>query len=238
MRERDREERLHRRVQELLPWYANGTLDEGERRTVEEHAERCAGCREEIAADRRLGEALGQEEIAAPAPHPAQLARLMERLDAPSGAEEPAEPVRLLARLRALLGDTPAPVRWALAAQLALVVGVLGFAGLGGLSGRGSRPAAAAPASFRTLSSPDPETAAAAPDTVRLRVMFAEQTPERQIRELVLGLGGRIAGGPSPLGAYVVEVPAGRDALTVVLAHLRSRPEIELAEPVAGEPAQ
>jgi hypothetical protein len=36
----------------------------------------------------------------------------------------------------------------------------------------------------------------------------------------------------------VLELPAGRDALTVVLAHLRSRPEVELAEPVAGEPAR
>ena len=28
------EERSHQRVWELLPWYANGTLEPGERRTV------------------------------------------------------------------------------------------------------------------------------------------------------------------------------------------------------------
>ena len=230
MRERDREERLHRGIQELLPWYANGTLDEEEARKVEEHAALCPCCREEIEAGRRLGETLRREEIAAPAPHPAQLARLMARLDEPDTAQETGAS-GLLARLRTWLGDTPTPVRWALAAQLVLVVA------LAGLIASRTSSVPVPPAAFHTLSDPEPASPAVSPAVVQLRVVFAERTPERQIRDLVLGLGGRIAGGPSPLGAYVVEIPAGRDPLPVVLAHLRSRPEIEFAEAVAGSEA-
>jgi len=46
---------------------------------------------------------------------------------------------------------------------------------------------------------------------------------------------GQIAGGPSPLGVYTVEIPAGpaADPLPVILAHLRSHPAVHFAEPAA-----
>ena len=65
--------------------------------------------------------------------------------------------------------------------------------------------------------------------------MFAEGATEHQIRDVLLPIGGQLAGGPSPLGAYTVELPEGRDPLPVILQHLRSRPEVSFAEPVAGE---
>jgi hypothetical protein len=52
---------------------------------------------------------------------------------------------------------------------------------------------------------------------------------------VLLPIGGRLAGGPSPLGAYTIELPEGRDPLPIVLQHLRSRPEVRFAEPVAGK---
>lgn len=210
------EDQRHQRILELLPWYANGTLGETERRTVEEHAAQCERCREELEACRHLGEALRRTEVAAPTPHPARLARLMDRLDEAEGSSLPA-------RLGGLLAATPKPVRWALAGQFAALL--LLAAGLAWMP-----PPPPPAAEFRTLSD------AAAPITgVQVRVVFAEEATERQIRDVLLGIGGRIAGGPSPLGAYTVELPEGRDPLPIVLQHLRSRPEVRFAEPVAGE---
>lgn len=217
------DERLHQRVWELLPWYANDTLEEGERRLVEEHTARCERCREETERCRQIGEAMLRSNETMPAPHPAQLARLMSRLD----EAERSSPGQ---RWKNLLVATPKAVRWTLAAQLAAVL--LLTAGLI-QSREASVPASAPPAEYRTLSEPV-ESPAAAPVT-RLRVVFAEEAAERQIRAVLLGVGGQIAGGPSPLGAYRVELPAGRDPLPVVLAYLRGRPEVRFAEPIAGE---
>jgi putative zinc finger protein len=221
---RQEDERLHRRVWELLPWYVNGTLPDGEQRTVEAHAARCAPCREEIESCRKLGEALRQEEETAPSPHPARLARLMARLDEAGEGS-------LAARLRSLAAATPRPVRWAMAAQLAALLLLAGAWVWQSSSGAAGAP----PALYRTLSDPAPPAPAPVPGAVRVRVVFAEDASERQIRDVLLGIGGQLAAGPSPLGAYTVELPAGRDPLPLVLAHLRSRPEVRFAEPVIGD---
>ncbi|HET9229428.1 MAG TPA: zf-HC2 domain-containing protein [Thermoanaerobaculia bacterium] len=205
------DERLHQRVWELLPWYANGTLPETEQRTVEEHAEQCQRCREELGACRRLGEVVRTSAAEPPVPHPARFELLKTRLDEAEGS-----------RVRSLLGATPKTVRWLLAAQLAALL-ILA-------AGWMWRTPPPAPAEFTTLS--DPAAASAGP---RVRVVFAEEATERQIRDVLLPIGGQLAGGPSPLGVYTVELAEGRDPLPVVLKHLKSRPEVSFAEPVAGE---
>lgn len=212
---RQDDERLHQRIWELLPWYANGTLGEAERRAVEEHAAQCERCREEVQACRQLGEAVRRNAAEAPTPHPARLSRLMSRLDEADGPS-PA------ARLKGLLAATPKPVRWVLAGQLAALLLLA--------AGWMWTPPPAPPAEFQTLSD-----AAVPVDANQVRVVFADGVTERQIRDVLLPIGGQLAGGPSPLGVYTVELPQGRDPLPVVLQHLRSRPEVSFAEPVTGE---
>jgi len=219
----ERGNRLHRRVWDLLPWYANGTLEDGERRTVESHLAACSRCREELSACRGLGELLQQVPEVAPAPHPAHLARILEKI----GDHERAAWRSPLESLRNLLTATPRPVRWALAAQLALVLGLAGL----DLARRPAQPPATSPAAYRTLSD---APAAAAPSS-RLRVVFAAGTTEQEIRDLLLGIRGQIVSGPSSLGVYTVEVPTGPDPLEDVLAHVRKHRQVSLAEPVAGE---
>jgi hypothetical protein len=218
----ERGERLHRRVWDLLPWYANGTLGDGERRVVEMHLAACSPCRTELDLCRRLGVALERTPETAPAPHPAQLARVLARIDADE--KESGRPP--LGRLRDLLAATPAAARWALAVQLGLVLL------LGGILLQSSRsPAPAAPA-FRTLS--DPASPTASRGMAQIRIVFAPGTTEQEIRDLLLGIRGQIAGGPSPLGVYTVEVPAAPDPLAGVLTHLRKHPQVSLAEPADG----
>ena len=38
----------HEQARELLPWFANGTLDEDQQRGVAEHLRKCGACRSEI----------------------------------------------------------------------------------------------------------------------------------------------------------------------------------------------
>lgn len=220
----ERGDRLHRRVWDLLPWYTNGTLEDGERRAVEAHLAACSRCREELAACRGLGELLRQVPEIAPAPHPAHLARLLAQI----GDDERAAWRSPLESLRNLLTATPRTVRWTLAAQLLLVLGLAG----GLLLRRPLSQAPIAPATaYQTLSDPAP---AAPASTVRLRVVFAPGTSEQEIRDLLLGIRGQITAGPSPLGVYTVDVPAGPDRLADVLTHLRKHRQVSLAEPVDG----
>jgi hypothetical protein len=227
MREReDHGERVHQRVWELLPWYANGTLAERERERVEAHLAACLRCQEEERVCRSTAGALAEAGEVAPAPHPVQLQRMLARVEESEREErESAGGRRLLAPLRSLVQATPRPLRGALAAQAAVILLLVGFLVW---SARHPTP----PASYLTLSNPEP----AAVPSVRLRVMFSPQATEREIRDLLHGIQGKIKDGPSPSGAYTVEVPAASDPADVVLARLRSEPQVMLAEPAAGTP--
>jgi hypothetical protein len=54
------------------------------------------------------------------------------------------------------------------------------------------------------------------------------------VRDLLLAIRGQIVAGPSSLGVYTVEVPAGPDPLEKTLEHLRRQPRVSLAEPAVG----
>lgn len=229
----DRGERLHERVWNLLPWHVNGTLSLKERERVEAHLAACRRCQEEERACRLAAGAVQDAGEVAPTPHPVQFQRVLARIDE-AERQEPgrARSWRILAPFRALIDATPRPLRGALVAQAAIIavmVGVLAWETLR------SVPPAAPPAAYRTLSDPAPAHA----PVLRLRVMFSPKATERQIRELLLDVRGEITNGPSPLGVYTVEVPAGRDSMRAVLARLRSEPQVMLAEPAAdGAPRQ
>lgn len=225
--------RSHEETMRLLPWYVNGSLPAAERAAFEAHLAVCLRCRAEVAREAGLAAALREAGETAPSPHPAQLARLVARLDEPE-AVEPRRPARDAADfLRSLAAGTPHPVRWALAAQLLLVV--LLAAALDWRPEPATAPGAdVPPASFQTLS--DPPAAAASPAGLRLRVVFAEETSERDLRALLHAVGARVVDGPSPLGVYTLEVPSGpaADPLEVVLQHLGSHPHVRFAAPAAG----
>lgn len=229
----DRRERLHRRVWDLLPWYANGTLPGGERRTVEAHLADCPRCREEIVACQHLGEAIRQTEETAPAAHPVRLARLMERIDGEERNAGHGWRQAVLAPWRglgALLRATPPVARGALLVQLVLLIALTSLMLGAPPSWRPSAPPAPV---YQTLSESAP--APAGPETTaRLRLVFAQGTTEQEVRNLLLGIRGQIVAGPSALGVYTVEVPAGPDPLEKVLAHLRAQPRVSLAEPAVG----
>lgn len=75
----------HRRVEVLLPAYALGTADPGERREVEEHLAECPACRGELADLRKTSELLA-ESTPPLAPPPAVRADLLRRIETESAS--------------------------------------------------------------------------------------------------------------------------------------------------------
>lgn len=250
----DRMEGACRPTVELLPWYVNGTLEVDESGRVERHLAGCASCRGELALCREMATAIPAGESLAPASHPARLARLMERLgEPPADGERPSRAAGIAGRLRRWresVAETAPPVRWLMAGQLAAIA-VLGVAlvmavlVLGGGEGSGTDPVGSG-RTFRTLTdtpaAPTESIESTAPAPVpaaggtRIRVVFDPSLTEEDIRSLLLELRAQVVGGPSPLGAYTLEIPAGADAdpLEVVLDHLRAQPGVRFAEPAVA----
>lgn len=229
MRE-SRHERSHQKVWDLLPWYVNGTLPAEERSAVEVHLGSCLRCREEVRSCQTLEEMVQGSEELAPSPHPVQLARLLTRIDEAEREEAKAQSRgrRLAAALLALMPRIPrpaSPVRGMLAAQLAVLLLIAGV--VLWQQWQAEEP----PAVYRTFSDPAP----AAGEGTLIRMRFAEDTPEREIRELLLSVRGEIVAGPSPFGIYTVEVAPRGDSLPGVLTHLRAQPKVQFAEPAAGQ---
>lgn len=228
----------HETVWDLLPWYVNDTLEGDEQRTVEDHLSACAICREEVRYWHGFTELVHEDgELAVSSGE--GLARLRRRMTA-AGRTTPVTPDRPAGRRRrgiATLRETPTPVRWALAAQLAAILLLAGLLAATipppeapGQDAAGPDPAA----TFRTLSDPTPIAPA---EVIRLRVVFSDQAREREMRGALITVGGRIVEGPSPTGVYTVAVEPS-DEPEEVLETLRSFPQVLLAERavVGGSP--
>ena len=182
----------HDQIIELLPWYANETLEEGERRAVAEHLETCASCRRELKEFRIFASAEADASQAMPELPEGMLERTLERIDALEARPAPGPGERFQLWLQDWWTPTPGFTRAVLAAQLALIVGLLGWQlargpddGITTLSGGGETPAA----------------------SVSFQVRFAEDAPEAAIRSAIRGVDGSIVAGPSALGVYTIGLP-------------------------------
>lgn len=217
---------VHEHVAELLPWYVNASLSREETALVDEHLAACAACRDELARCRVLSLAArsapqGDEGWV---PSPRHFARVLERVEASEQHRLGARGRALLDRLRSWVIDTPRPVRWAFAVQ-----GVAAVALAAALLWRVPGP----PPAYETLSRPAP---AVTGDRARLHLVFAEETTERELRDLLHGVEGVVVGGPSSRGVYTVELPVGaseRERIEAIASRLRGEPRVRI---VAIEP--
>jgi hypothetical protein len=209
------EDPAHREAVELLPWLVNCTLDGAERERVERHVIQCVACRRELEAARALQAAVSSEEGDSAAAD--SLARLHARL-----LEEEASPsLQGLWRALARRWRRAQPwVRGALAAQFAIIVLLGGALAIAFLA---ARPG---PALYHTLGDAPP----APSGRPNLAVVFKGERSEQEIRRLLLRLDARVVDGPSPVGAYTLEVRKGQQQ--AALALLRGDPAVAFAEPV------
>jgi len=196
----------HDEAEELLPWYATGQLDAGERARVESHLYACEPCRRQLAIERRC-----IDEFQATSPEvESGWARLRARVQPPRPATPP-QP-GFFADVRSLI-SRPAFATLA-AAQLAFVV--VSGATLLSLS----RP------EYKTLSS------APAPAAGNVIVMFRSDATEQDVRRALHSADASIVGGPTDADAYLLHVdPQQRE---MALDKLRSDDFVQMAQPIDG----
>lgn len=198
----------HDTVQELLPWYVNGTLDAEEVARVEAHLGGCAECREELAFDRRLAQGVA----ALPLTVDDSWQTMVRRLDEKRPTNVVEGPFGLLRRR--------VPMGWAVGGSLAASVALaVLFVGL--------QPDQPAEQTYRALGS------AAAASEGQVVVLFKPDTTEQQMRVILSAQGARLVDGPTAAGAYVLRFDRGNadDAI----AQLRESSQIVLAEPISAD---
>jgi len=214
----------HREVAELLPWYVNGTLAGQDFAVVAAHLSGCTVCRDEVTQCQTLAAAIQRAPDVAEAPATGRLERVLARIELlEAGRRHTGWRAwsRAMESFRDLFQRTPRPMRWALAAQAALLVLLVVLA---------TGPGLLAPrATYHTLT----DGGRGQPGQGLIHIVFTEDITERELRMLLGRVQGKIVDGPSAIGVYTVEVGAiTADGLTPIVAILRADPKVRLAEPV------
>ena len=202
---------MNKRFEELLPWYANGSLGAEDRAWVDAYLQQHPEAKSELDWYRSL-QARVQENAPA-VPPTIGLARAMRLIqgDRPTLAE----------RIGAFFGNFGMRPAYALAG-LALVV-VQGGVILN-LLGNAREDAD----QIRALNAVRVE------EGPMLKISFAPDAKEADIRMLVVQVGGELAGGPGQLGDYYLRVPAGSEA--AALAKVQGAPIVQAAALAPGVP--
>ena len=204
----------HQEVQQLLPWYEAGTLDEADRTLVDAHLGECAECRDELAVEPALKAALASASPDAETSWESLRMRVRSS-PAPRRSRRPwVAAGRKLAR--------PEGLRWVVAAQFVGLM-VLGMAAL-------PTAPAARQGNYRALGE------APTGRTGNVLAMFRPDARVAEVRRSLEASGARLVDGPTPAGAYLLEVPGGEKGRE--LAALRGDPNVTMAEPIEQAPPE
>jgi hypothetical protein len=198
---------MNERFEELLPWYVNGTLGAEERAWVDRYLVEHPHAKAEVESWMSL--ATSVKATVPDVPDDIGLAKAMQRIgaDRPSWTE----------RIAAFLGMRPAVAF----AGLAIVAVQAGFiASL--LHDREDE------AALRTLK------ARPVVEQPMLKLNFAPDAREADIRHLLVSVQGQLAGGPGQLGDYYVVVPAGKEA--ALAEQLKTHPIVQAVSIAPGLP--
>ena len=204
----------HRQAWDLIPWFVNGSAPESRSEPLQRHLAECEACREEVAAQRSLMQAMKTRPSVENMPH-GSLQKLWTRIDArPEQSPLPAAP-----RHR-----SPRAVSW-LAAAVAVQALLLGTLTLFLLRS----PRAGEDAPFQTVSAPP-----SAPGTPSVRAVFSPDMTLGELQALLERARLRIVNGPSPEGVYALapQASAAGDPKQALVT-LRSHPSTRFAEPIA-----
>jgi len=198
---------VHNAMQEQMPLYLSGRLDEAASAKLQQHLQTCALCQEELEWQRELRSA--SPPLDAELDMERALARLQPRLDelADASARQP------LPWWRKAAANEPRWLRWALAGQCVVIAGLTLLL---------LRPA---PPRFELLGAP-------AQPQANLVVVFQPGTRESELRSILQANQARLVGGPTETDAYLLAVPG--DKRDEVLLRLRTEAGIKLAEPLGG----
>jgi Putative zinc-finger len=211
----------HHEVSALIPWYVNETLDERQRQRVESHLTQCAGCRDDLAVQGRICEAIDAQPAVDYMPV-ASLKRLQARLDAQradASAAHLSAPELQTRRTAPWHGWMAASV-----AGVALAVGLLAADRWLQSEARLTQP------SYRTVTNSTPR-----PQGEVIRAVFSPNTTLVDLQTILDEAQLRIVSGPTEAGVYSL---ASNSTLTVraSLALLRQHSTVRFAEGTLPEP--
>jgi Putative zinc-finger len=205
----------HHEVSALLPWYVNQTLEPAGCQRVEAHVGDCAACREDLAAQRRICEAIEAQPTLNYMPV-ASLKRLQARLDNLPASAATSQPAPATYRM---------PWRgWMAASIAALAVAVALFA-----ADRWVLEARLQP-NYRTVTNSVPR-----PQGEVIRAVFSPSITLVELQSILDEAQLRIISGPTEAGVYSL---AANSTLTVhaSLALLRQHATVRFAEGTVLEP--
>jgi hypothetical protein len=202
---------MNERFEELLPWYANGSLGAEDRAWVESYMAQNPEARSELDWYRSLQERVQENAPAVPATIGLGRAMRLIQGDRPSLAE----------RIGAFFGNFGMRPAYAMAAlALVAVQGGVIMNLLGDVRENADE--------IRALHAVRVE------EGPMLKVSFAPDAKETDIRMLLVQVRGELAGGPGQLGDYYLRVPAGTEA--AALARVQSAPIVQTASLAPGVP--
>jgi hypothetical protein len=206
----------HRQVWEQIPWILNGSASEADLQSAQAHLSQCADCREALAFERRLQEALQQPRTAVDGEAEEGWQRLSARIDAQSSGR---------ASLRSRLSASNQS-RWLAAAVIAEAL-ALGAMVTSSWLTHGER--APTPV-YQTLSQPDPTR-----PQPTIRVVLAPDMTLEQLRTLLKGAHMQVVAGPGESGVWSLAPAedAAAVATDIALRELRGSPHVRFAEPIA-----
>jgi Putative zinc-finger len=209
----------HHEVSALLPWYVNETLGEVDRQRADAHLGICTACREDLAAQRRICEAIDAQPAIDYMPV-ASLKRLQARLDTLAESDPTIAPVKEQPTQRL-------PWRGWMAASLAamaVAVALLATNRWVPFEARLTQP------NYRTVTNSAPR-----PQGEVIRAVFAPSITLVDLQTILDEAQLRIVSGPTEAGVYSL---ASNSTLTVraSLALLRQHSTVRFAEGTLPEP--
>ena len=202
---------MDERFEELLPWYVNGSIGAEDRAFVEAYLEQHPEMRGELDWYRSLQQRVQENAPAVPAT--VGLARTMRLIqgDRPTFAE----------RVGAFFGNLGLRPAYALAGLTIMAV-------QGGVILELMGDMRENEAEIRALN------AVRVNEGPMLKISFAPDAKESDIRLLVMQVRGELAGGPGQLGDYYLRVPAGSEA--EALKQVQAAPIVQAAALAPGVP--
>jgi hypothetical protein len=209
----------HHEVAALLPWYVNETLEERDRQRVDAHVGVCVSCREDLAAQVRICEAIAAQPAIDYMPV-ASLKRLQARLNTQAESAGALAPPKEQSSNRS-------PWRGWLAASIAamaVAVALLAADRWAQVDARRTQP------NYRTVTSSAPR-----PQGEVIRAVFSPTITLVELQTILDEAQLRIVSGPTEAGVYSL---ASNSTLTVraSLALLRQHSSVRFAEGTLPEP--
>jgi len=202
---------MNDRFDELLPWYVNGTLNAEDKEWVERYMAAHPDSQAELAWYRSLATKIRDAAPAVPDSIGLAKAMTLVRGDRPTLAER-------FAGFFGALGLRPAAA----------------FAGIAIFAVQGAIILNLMNAQHDESDQVRAAKATTVDDRPMIKLNFAPDAKESDIRMLLISMQGRLAGGPGQLGDYYVIVPTGKEA--ALAEQIRSNPIVQAASLAPGVP--